>query len=352
MNKGPQPKLNFMRIIETFLILFIILNFSFNGSAQLYNSSESMFRFHEDNDFINFRGHGTDKAYTNGTSFDLYYNNENASHKKLNKWIPKAGSKAHDTYKWGITQIMYTPTEISLPNPDPMDFSYAGALYVSRSLHSSNPVKKISYQTDLFAGLIGPFSFAKETQIGVHKLIASPIPMGWDHQISTKIIANINFTAEQELWNYGKWLELIGGTQFKAGSLVNAVTAHSILRVGKMNPYFNGYFSRFKGNSSQTTFRHNYAWQIYAVLKPSVEYQFNNSLLSDNNEAENQKSVAPPVKISANQAIPNQYLFGFDYGFYMVCQHTSIAITQKIESPAIKGASSHEVGNISLYTSW
>lgn len=48
---------------------------------------EHLFRVYHDNDFINFRGNGTDEAYTYGVKFDLFY-----SRRKKPKLLPTAGA--------------------------------------------------------------------------------------------------------------------------------------------------------------------------------------------------------------------------------------------------------------------
>ncbi len=340
-----------MRHFQILLIALAIFNNPLKTSAQRYEGAESMFLFYEDNDFINVRGHGTDKAYTNGIRMELFYKNKYASSKFINRWMPKAGNNSVDTYKWGIMQIMYTPTDISKPDPDPRDYSYAGALYGTRSLHSANSLKRFSFQTDFSFGVIGPHSFAKETQIKIHKLIANQVPMGWDHQLPNRIIANLNFTFEKELLHLSKWLEWTGGARLKGGSMINALSAYSILRIGKMNPYFDGYISRYKGSMNQSKNGKYNSWQVYALIKPEVEYQSYNAILSQKKERNKGTKSESLFNKSFNQANPNHYLLGLEYGLYLTCQHTSISLTQKIESPAIIGVTKHEVGNISFYSS-
>ena len=199
-----------------------------------------LFRIYEDNDFINSRGLGTDDAYTNGTRFDLFYTKKHSSRHGIDKLLPKAGENSVDTYGWGIMQLMFTPRDISKTEYQPDDYPYSGALIATHTLYSYNPVKKFDLQTELVAGVIGPASFAEETQIFVHRLIHYQRPMGWDHQFRNDLLININMTAERQLAAWGH-MEIIGGGQVFAGTMLNGVAIYPLIRVGKMTPYFQGY---------------------------------------------------------------------------------------------------------------
>lgn len=336
--------------IITFCFALLI---SINGSAQKERIPKTMFRLYEDNDFINLRGKGTDNAYTNGTRLDIFYEKNKNTHFFLNNWMPGAGSGAINTFGWGIMQLMYTPNDISKTEPDPNDFPYAGALFGIRSLHSANPVKKYSFNTELQFGLIGPLSLAKETQIAIHKLINYQRPMGWGHQLPADIVLNINFTAEKQLWQHKKWIELMGGSQIKAGTMISSLSAYSLIRIGKMNPYFDGFISRYSG-SKRMGIEEKQRWQAFVIMKPRIDYQFHNSLISGgyfNKERREQIQEARRNNLNVI-SIPHHHILGFDYGFSLTCINNSIAITQKVESAGIRGVTHHEVGNISYYKTW
>lgn len=131
-----------MRLSLKLLTGLALLLIPFVGSAQSNTSTNTMFRFYEDNDFINLRGKGTDEAYTNGTRLDIFYEDKNAENKFLNRWMPKAGKNAINTYGWGIMQLMYTPTDISTTVSAPKDYNYADALFAIENLSINQKRKK------------------------------------------------------------------------------------------------------------------------------------------------------------------------------------------------------------------
>lgn len=340
------------RYVQLIIFCFLLL-ISANGSAQKASTTKTIFRLYEDNDFINLRGKGTDEAYTNGTRLDIFYEKSKASHFPLNNLFPKAGVNSVNTYGLGIMQLMYTPRTISTTEPDPHDFPYAGALFAIRSLHSVNPIKKYSFTTELQMGLTGPLSFAKEAQIAIHRLIKYQRPMGWEYQLPAHAVFNVNFIAEKQLLQNTKWVELIGGAQIAAGTLINSLSVHSLVRIGKMTPYFNGFIQRFS-SSYENADKNNMQWQASVIFRPRIEYQFYNAIISKNNTLNIKKVTTGEAE--KNNAIetakPNHFITGFDYGMSLVCDHNSIAITQKVESASIQGLRHHEVGNISYTKSW
>jgi lipid A 3-O-deacylase len=257
--------------------------FCWAGNNMLFaQSSDSvsshMFRIYEDDDFLNIRGKGTDNSYTNGLRFDYSYTKKKQSRFFIDRLLPKAGNGSIDIFSWSITQLMFTPNDISITQYQPDDYPYAGALFTTHALYSYNAVKKYSYQTELVVGIRGPASLARETQTLVHSIIHYQKPMGWDNQLRTYPILNINFTGEKQLLALGNFIEVIGGAQLSAGSFIDALSIYPLIRIGKMAPYFDGYFSQYgsfykRGRKIKT--------QFYLVVKPASTFVLRNALIYD-----------------------------------------------------------------------
>src|SRR5260221_1555601 len=196
----------------------------------------ALFRAYWDNDFFNIRGQGTDESYTNGVRFELFYKEPKRPRFLPDRLLPTAGEGSINIRGWGIGQCMMTPRDLSKTEYQPGDYSYAGALAGVRSLYSYNPEKKYSFQTEIMFGVRGPESFAAQTQIFIHRLIGDGRPMGWNNQLGTKLILNINFTFEKQLAHYRNAVEVIGGGQSYTGTIFNGLSTFSMLRIGKMKP--------------------------------------------------------------------------------------------------------------------
>ncbi len=331
-----------------FILICFLFSFSTALKAQDTSSYKYLFRFYYDNDFINVLGKGTDNEYTGGTRLDYYYTKNHSSRFFIDKWMPKAGINAVNTFGWSVMQVGFTPNNLSKVNPDVNDFPYAGGLFAIHTLHSSNKEKKYNIQTELVGGVIGPYSYAAEVQEAIHTWIHYQQPMGWDKQMPTDILLNLNLTAEKMLWQKGKWLELIGGANARIGTMEDGATIYGLLRVGKMLPYFNGYLPQYGSPYANKAHRS----QVYIFAKPGLSWTGYNAFVDGGvfagrsayyRESENQSSPYTTDK-KINPFI--------DAGLVLSRGKASYSITQKIMPPLLNGYFPHAVGNISITVSW
>lgn len=323
------------------IILLLLLLFPALGT-----NAQQMLRAYEDNDVLNITGDATDDAYTNGTRFDYFYVKDHKSKFFLDRWMPKAGDSAVNTFGWSLMQMMFTPQHITKVKPDIHDYPYAGSLFVTHSLHSSNPVKKYNLQMEVLAGVIGKTSFAEQTQIFVHRLINNDRPMGWQYQSPTAPLLNLNFAAEKMIWHYKGAFEIVGGGQGLVGTFMDGVQAYSVIRLGKMNPYFNGNISQYSGTTGQK-------FQLYMYGKPSVEWIGYNSMVDGGifrgrSDYYHATDGADETPASTNRGIA----VNMEVGAVLAWKNIGFSFSQKFMPPMLNSFSHHTVGNISLYVSW
>ena len=337
-----------IKISITFFILLMVLKNEVIGQGNSHNPKKVL-RIYEDNDFLNLRGKGTDEAYTNGLKIEYFKENSSGSSFFLNKWLPKAGNNAVNTFGWGIMQMIYTPRNISKTEPDKNDFAYAGALFLVRSLQSDNAREKVSFHSEVLLGILGPYSYAKQTQVAFHKLINDQRPMGWDHQLKTDLILNMNFTAEKEIYGNGDRVNIASGGKVMVGTMLTGVSGYSAIRVGRINQLYSGYITHITGGNQAEKNAKN-RWQAYIMFKPQITYMQRNALISGGYFDSERKKIRKEANNEAEPiiAIAKNIKYGFDYGFMLSLNNVSLGITQKVESAEIRGARHHEVGNISL----
>jgi lipid A 3-O-deacylase len=329
------------------------------------NAPTRLLRIYDDNDFANIRGPGTDDAYTNGTRIDLFYTLPHPSRWLVDKALPKTGDSSINVYGWGIMQLMYTPNDLSRTDYQPNDYPYAGALIAAHTLYSYNPVKKYDLQTELLLGVIGPAALTSQTQTLLHRLMQFQRPMGWSHQFHNDVLLNINFTAEKQLAAWGSAVEIIGGGQAFCGTMLNGIGVYPLIRIGHMNPYFQGYLSQYSGSRSYSMSGHPRKWQAYLVLKPEGQLFFTNALLQGGlftgnpnvPKGKETPKIGAVTSAQASQApVPYHDLRTFvcsvNYGAVISSGDISISFTQNTASSMLKGLYSHDVENISLYFSW
>lgn len=308
------------------------------------STQKKMFRIYEDNDFLDITGNGTDNAYTNGTRLDFFYTKKKRP-RFIDHLLPKAGEGSTNVFGWSVMQLMVTPDDLSATHYQPDDYPYAGALFLTHSLYSYNPVKKYSFQTELVAGIRGPASFAKETQILIHRLINYQKPMGWSNQLETYPLLNINFTAEKQFYAVGNFLEIIGGAQLSAGSFIDAAGFYPLIRIGKMAPYFDGLFNQFgsyykNGRKIKT--------QFYFIAKPEEIFVAHNALMHGermNEEEDIENGTGSTRRI-------RHRLTNIQFGAVLARGNFSISYLQTHSTEYNKGLYYHNWGNFSLYFQW
>jgi lipid A 3-O-deacylase len=318
-----------------------------------------LFRIYEDNDFINIRGRGTDDAYTNGTRLDYFYQPRHAPKGFINRALPKAGDSSVNVYGWGLLELMYTPDSINDPSYQPNDYPWSGALVATHTLYSYNPVKKYDFQTELELGMIGPAALGRQAQTLIHGMIRYIKPLGWSHQFRNDVLANINFTSEKQLAGNGSSVEFIGGGQISGGTMMNSLTLYPMLRLGKMNPYFQGYLRQF---ASAGRNRHNKKnWQLYFIIRPEVQFILTEAVLQGGLFTTNPNLTGNtgPVKPQQQPPAPPQpyhpiqnVVWASNIGAVASIGDFSISFNQNSSTPMMKGLYWHEYGNISLNFGW
>lgn len=128
----------------------------------------------------------SDNGYTNGTRF-------------VWSWEPAAGSRlerlasilcrgettstCERTVTAGLGQTMYTPRNLETEVRTVGDRPYGGWLFGTLMFDATRATT--NDHVELYAGVIGPHSYAEDAQTFVHTEITpdAPDPKGWDHQI-------------------------------------------------------------------------------------------------------------------------------------------------------------------------
>lgn len=323
----------------TWWLLCICITILINAAnAQTTGEYHHQLRISVDEDFINFRGKGTDKAYTAGTFIDYFYNKKTPTF-FLEKWAPKAGPDAINIYGTGLMHLMFTPNNTRSDTPIHNDYPYAGAVLAHFSSFSYHQQQHFSLQAKLMAGMMGPASGAREIQEFVHDLTGTQQPQGWGYQLPNDILINLELAAEKQVAG-NNWIELIGGGKAAAGTMTDALEAYAIIRTGKMKPWFRGLMAH-TGTPARSS--RNGRWQAYAFARPAARFVAYNALLQGGIVLDKYKVVTPDMR---------RFTASFDYGIVLSHGNFGISLTQKIFSAYVKGVKSHEVGNITLYFNW
>ena len=131
-------------------------------------------------------GSGSDKYYTKGIRLS-YFNraSKNKDVKEfIDQYIPYVSPDDTTSVYYSIGQNLYTPKDITKTTFTPNDRPYAGFLYGSVGLSTIKGDHIDEFEVSL--GVVGPAALGKQTQKLVHKLVNSPDPKGWDHQLENE----------------------------------------------------------------------------------------------------------------------------------------------------------------------
>ena len=151
-----------------------------------------------ENDFFT----GSDDNYTNGIGISYLsgptgLQPESAFTRRWAEFfsfLPFIDASRNDTFVgWTIGQEMFTPDDISLPNPPLDDQPYAGILFIDFSFYGKNDYACHLWR--LRAGIVGPHSAADDLQTWIHDIIDDEEPMGWDFQLPDEPVINLDYSA-------------------------------------------------------------------------------------------------------------------------------------------------------------
>ena len=100
-------------------------------------------------------------------------------------------SGIHRNISFSLRQNVYTPENLTTPVLLEDDHPYAGVTLVPIGFHSKSDRSASSLELDI--GIVGPHSFAEQTQKKIHELIDDRDPKGWDNQLNDELVVNLNF---------------------------------------------------------------------------------------------------------------------------------------------------------------
>lgn len=140
-------------------------------------------------------GDGSDRHYSNGIRVNWLTPPNTRPERLIDAadHLPFFKPGADLRFSLGGGHNIYTPENIRLRDPERNDRPYAGWLYGSVGLVSEadgcktpNTGNCLLQNLELNLGLVGPASLASHVQREWHRLINSPKPHGWSHQLKNE----------------------------------------------------------------------------------------------------------------------------------------------------------------------
>jgi lipid A 3-O-deacylase len=176
---------------------------------------------------------GTDEHYTNGLKFswlsaDLADWGQTGWRKQTIEMLPFINRpEGEKNIGLAFGQNIYTPRNIAVTNPDPLDRPYAGWSYLELAFVSKTV--DVSDTISLQVGIVGPHSLSEDSQRIVHKWAGSARPRGWDYQLRDEIGVNLIYERRWRL--YGRALYQTLGID---------LVPHAGVSLGNVQTYANG----------------------------------------------------------------------------------------------------------------
>ena len=164
----------------------------------------------------------SDKWYTNGVKFYTSYEKECVSSRLPGflqdqieglRDIQSNGEKTYTIQTGNVYgQLMFTPKNLTIAAPQPMDRFWGGWLYMGivaqRQPYVQEKTKrgeldKSELETlELDFGVTGPPSAAEQVQRGIHAISNSTMPQGWGNQIGAEPGIQLNYVRIMRVWKH------------------------------------------------------------------------------------------------------------------------------------------------------
>lgn len=184
--------------------------------------------------------YNTDRHYTNGVRLSWV-----SAPEKVPGWVLGAarkfplfaeGRRIRASYVLG--QNMYTPSDITLPEPPEDDRPYAGWLYGSVGLIATSG-RRLD-QLELTVGMVGPASLAEETQKFVHDIVGADEPQGWATQLRNEPGVILTYQRSDRGFRStnvgGLEIDLTPSIGGAVGNIFTYVNSGAMLRIGNHLP--------------------------------------------------------------------------------------------------------------------
>lgn len=194
----------------------------------------------------------------------------------LLKLAPNGNRDYTALYTFSAGQELYTPRDTKTANRPlyPNDRPYAGYLYLSWGLTTTDSIGARRLTSALTLGMIGPVSGAAEVQRGIHDLLGQPVPAGWGTQMKNDPAISYSVRYEgRAIPRFSPAFDVISDVEGTIGTLMNMAGMGGTVRMGLFTDYFRptGLYDA-RGLSSRK-------FQCYAFIRVGFRAVLDNALM-------------------------------------------------------------------------
>jgi lipid A 3-O-deacylase len=322
------------KLIMVLMLALTIGNNNNSMAQKIHHIQPQLFKISFDDDYFNYRLKGTDKYYTAGLEFSLYFK----KHQSAPPGINEERQGLPNLYFISLKQTMNTPNEIAKKDFQKGDYPYAGVLSITYGKIHTERISR--FINSVSVGILGPQAFARQTQTLAHNIIHYTRPQGWNSQIKGQLMVNVMAGYEKLILVLGNRLDVTGNASLNAGTVFTNAAAGLTIRTGRLNAYFNNYESVHLGGEN------HFQKAIYFFVSPTIKVIGHDATLQG--QIVNQPNyVSKDVyRIDADSInhVVGQVVFGVRYEG----RKMAVAVSQYIQTAAFTAVSHHEYGNVSI----
>lgn len=267
------------------------------------------------NDFLNYRGHGTDRYYTGGHQAALLF-------------YKKSARFTH--HQISVTQQLYTPDNLQDTTLRCLDYPYAGLLFATYQLQHRALASKTRWRFSSTYGYSGRRSGARQTQQFLHRVIGDEIPLGWDHIVEQGLFAQFELLLEQPLLT-GSQIAVLGGQTIEIGSLIQRVRWGLTFILGSTEMPV-GSLSLFSVEQPDQQKR-----SLAVFLTPTFTRVFKNRLLQPQEHL-----------FSIKERILSEQIAGLEFGLRLRLKKTAVHFAQYLYQREFEQAAPHAFGELGV----
>ncbi|QCX00783.1 lipid A deacylase LpxR family protein [Aggregatimonas sangjinii] len=212
--------------------------------------SERYFRFNYDNDFFA----AADRNYTQGYALEFVLPVLQKNPVNFLFFKPK-----DVTFRYGMAleHIGFTPDDYVSPSIQFEDRPFASALMLKSFVIGTDTMRRARLSQSFSMGIIGPWAFGEEMQVGIHRAIGDKIPGGWPNQIANDVVVNYRLAYEKRLFRFRNAISLQADTAVQLGTLFTNASFGMNTTIGLLDDTF--------GPKSGTT-----KFSAYLFVRPLV----------------------------------------------------------------------------------
>ena len=284
----------------------------------------------------------SDRYYSNGirVSHLSNYWRKWPTRVALLKLAPTGNHDDTALYTFSVGQELYTPRDTRTVNRPlyPNDRPYAGYLYLSWGLTTTDPIGARRLTSALTLGMIGPVSGAAEVQRGIHTFLNQPVPVGWGTQMKNDPAIGYSVRYEgRAIPRFSPAFDVISDVEATVGSLMNVAGMGGTVRVGRFTDYFQNPTGLYDARDKSSR-----RFQCYAFIRVGFRAVLDNALMQGGWLNGRKNYYALP-------AVELQHFYGqMDVGGVVAVKNVQLTFTQHLRTAEFVGALADQWGHLAL----